>query len=221
MLVRRFTSQPFGTALSQLPKPVLQLETRQALAVQPGVPFAVVQALPQKPQLPTEVVMFVSQKSARLPSHSPSPAGHGEAWHAPSTQIMLTPHGAPQPPQCSGLSSVLVSQPLFGSLSQSSKPVEHAGMHVPAAQPVVPFALVQTVPHAPQSVTVVVLVSQPLTGLVSQSAKPAPHIGMHKPLAHMAVPFGFAQVVMQLPHVWGCEEVLASQPLVGVPSQSA
>ena len=133
---------------------------------------------------------------------------------------MLTPHGAPQPPQCSGLSSVLVSQPLFGSLSQSPPPAAQVGMHVSAAQVVVPFAFVQIVPHAPQFVMLVVLVSQPLLGLVSQSAKPALHIGMHSPLPHIAVPFAFAHVVVQSPHVWDCDEMLASQPLVGVPSQS-
>lgn len=95
------------------------------------------------------------------------------------------------------------------------------GVQVPLGQAVVPFAFVHIVPHAPQCVTVVVLVSQPLTGSASQSAKPELQVGMHKPVPQLAVPFAFVHIVMQLPHVSSSDEMFASQPLVGVPSQSA
>jgi hypothetical protein len=72
-------SQPLLALLSQLPKPPLQLATPQLLPEQRGVPLAVVQVLPQKPQLPSELVRSVSQVTPRSPSHSPRPATQGEA----------------------------------------------------------------------------------------------------------------------------------------------
>jgi hypothetical protein len=72
-------SQPLLALPSQFPKPPLQLATPQLLPEQRGVPFAALHMLPQKPQLPSELVRSVSHVTPRSPSHSPRPATHGEA----------------------------------------------------------------------------------------------------------------------------------------------
>jgi D-alanyl-D-alanine carboxypeptidase len=67
-----------------------------------------------------------------------------------------------------------VSQPFGRELSQSPKPVPQVGTQAEAVQRVVPFALVQGAPHAPQwFVLVASVTSQPLVGLLSQLPKPA------------------------------------------------
>jgi hypothetical protein len=63
----------------------------------------------------------------------------------------------------------LVSQPLLGSPSQSAKPDAQLGTHTPPVHAVVPFALLQLAPHAPQFWTVLSGASQPFDALASQS----------------------------------------------------
>lgn len=56
----------------------------------------------------------------------------------------------PQPPQFALSALVAFSQPLFGSLSQSEKPVAQLGEHAPPLHSVVPCKFEQAVPHPPQ-----------------------------------------------------------------------
>ncbi len=87
---------------------------------------------------------------------------------------------------------------------------------------VVPLALLQLVPHAPQLVTVVLrFVSQPLFLLPSQLPKPALHTGAQMPAAHDVDPFALTQAVAQLPQLPRLVWVFTSQPLLGFPSQLA
>jgi hypothetical protein len=51
------------------------------LALHDAVPFAAVHALPQKPQLPTELVRSVSQFTESFGLHSPKPAEQGDGLH--------------------------------------------------------------------------------------------------------------------------------------------
>jgi hypothetical protein len=121
VLVASATSQPLAGLLSQLPKPPLQPPTAHALPVQRGVPLAVLQRLPQKPQFVRELVMSVSHVTPRSLSHSPSPAPQGEAWQLPSTQICpVVPHAPGHEPQWVGSLLILVSQPFDVSPSQSA-----------------------------------------------------------------------------------------------------
>jgi hypothetical protein len=68
--VFRFASQPLVTFASQLPKPVLQAMA-QAPSAQLRVPFVLLQALPQEPQLVTEVLVATSQPSEDTPLQLP------------------------------------------------------------------------------------------------------------------------------------------------------
>jgi hypothetical protein len=122
-------------------------------------------------------------------SHSPKPGPQGEISHAPLTQICDAKLQVfVQVPQWRGSLSVLVSQPLLGSPSQSVCAASHVGEHTPALQLVSPWALLQLTAHSPQCATVFRSVSQPLTAMPSQSAKPAAHEGAHKPSAQVASP---------------------------------
>jgi hypothetical protein len=96
-----------------------------------------------------------------------------------------------------------------------------AGTQTPLGQRVVPWALVQVTSHVPHVATLLRLDSQPLPAVASQSPKPSSHVGEHKPLAHATLPCGLMQESEQLPQVADASEVLASQPFVASPSQSA
>ena len=132
----------------------------------------------------------------------------------------------PQAPQLFGLFMVFVSQPLVVFASQLPKPELHEAMpHVPLEQLAVPFAGVeQTVPHAPQLLTLVFMfVSQPLAAFASQLPypelqEPNPHV----PLEQTAEPLlGVEQVVPHAPQCVVLVFKLTSHPLEGSPSQSA
>src|SRR5689334_21720812 len=104
--------------------------------------------------------------TARLsaPGYVPTVVGP----HEPATQS-APPQSLPHTPQLRPSLSSRASQPLVGSPSQSSKPVEHP--HVPSRQ----VPLVQATPHAPQLGAMERSASQPLSSSPSQSSKPAMH----------------------------------------------
>jgi hypothetical protein len=113
-----------------------------------------------------------------------------------------------------------VSQPLFGLPSQLLKPAAQVGTHTPALQVVLPLALEQVTPHAPQFAVVFSAVSQPFLALPSQLPKPALHTGTQTPAAQDVVPF---ELVQASPQPLQCATVLCvsvSQPLFGRLSQS-
>ena len=61
-----------------------------------------------------------------------------------------------------------VSHPLVGSPSQSDHPASQVGTHVPAEQVVLPWALVQLLPQAPQLLVLVFkFASHPLLSTLS------------------------------------------------------
>jgi hypothetical protein len=86
----------------------------------------------------------------------------------------------PQPLQFVSVLSC-VSQPSLAVASfalQSSQPLLHAAIwQLPEAQLGVPCALLQALPQAPQSVSVLSCVSQPLFLLPSQSPQPEAQVG--------------------------------------------
>ena len=63
-------------------------------------------------------------------------------WHAHVLHVKPAGHWSPQPPQFGTDVCVLVSQPLFGRLSQLPKPELQLGVQTPLGHVVVPFAFV-------------------------------------------------------------------------------
>lgn len=119
----------------------------------------------------------------------------------------------------SRLVCTLVSHPFEALPSQFAHPVLHTGLHTPAAQEVVPCALVHVTSHPPQSSIVVRLVPHPLFGLPSQSPHPMLQVGVQAPATHAVVPFGLVHTVPHAPQLATLVWVLTSQPLTGLPSQ--
>src|SRR5262249_45818216 len=69
-----------------------------------------------------------------------------------------------------------VSHPFAASPSQSPKPSSHEGTHFPFWHAGVACTLLHGLPHAPQSLALVLrFVSQPFSALPSQSARPGAH----------------------------------------------
>jgi hypothetical protein len=137
-----FVSQPLFGLPSQFLNPAEHVGT-QAPPVQAVVPLAFVHWTPQAPQLVT-VVIAVSQPFLALPSQLPKPALH-VGTHAPAVHVVVPfafVHASPQPPQFGTDVCVLVSQPLFGRLSQLPKPELQLGVQTPLGHVVVPFAFV-------------------------------------------------------------------------------
>jgi hypothetical protein len=86
-------------------------------------------------------------------------------------------HAIPQPPQWFTSLSVLTSQPLTATRSQSALPASHvATAHAPFTHAAVAPGRLQRIPHPPQfDASARVFTSQPLAAFVSQSAKPVLH----------------------------------------------
>lgn len=132
-------SQPLFWRPSQLPKPELQ-EIEQEPRLQVGVAFAPLHTAPQAPQWLRLVSEFVSHPLFGFPSQFLKLPLH-TGVHTPLTQLVVPlafVHAMPHPPQLLMSPEVAVSQPFFGLPSQSEKPAEHVGTHVPPVHVVVP-----------------------------------------------------------------------------------
>jgi hypothetical protein len=144
--------------------------------------------------------------------------------HVPALQVAVPPlagHTLPHVPQFATVFR-LVSQPLFGFPSQFPKPALQLAMpQLPATHCGVPLAAVQTVPHAPQLVTVLTGVSQPFVRDASQSLKPAEQLGTQVEAAQLVVPCAFVHALLQAPQLAVLLLSCTSQPLPGAPSQLA
>ena len=82
-LVFNATSQPSAGLRLQLANPTLHA-IWQAPAAQEGVPFVLLQMLPQVPQLFLSVDTVVSQPLLAFPSQFPNPELHEATWQAPA-----------------------------------------------------------------------------------------------------------------------------------------
>ena len=217
----RLTSQPFATFPSQSAKFAAQL-IWHAPAVQDAVPLLVLQAAEQAPQLPTLVLVFVSQPFPTLLSQFPYPALHATP-QCPALQLavpFVPLQAVLQAPQFVALVSVLVSQPLMALLSQFSYPAVHAIPHCPPLQLAVPFVPLHDVAQVPQLVAfVLVFVSQPLERAPSQFPYPPLHTIPHCPPLQVGVPLVALHAVEQFPHLPAFVLVFVSQPFARLPSQ--
>ncbi len=212
-------------ALPHLAKEPPQLNV-QLLPMQAGVPpdGALVHLVPQPPQLFT-VVRASSQPSLGSPSQSPQlPWQVGE--HLPalhSVTACKASHLVPQAPQLPVSVCVLISQPLRGSLSQSSQFVLQLFMtHLPSSQAAAALGKLHEIPHSPQLFTSVrMFVSQ--TSFRSQSASPVGQFDcLHSPPLH-TIQVGplTVQSLPQLPQFNGFVFKSVSQPSVAPAEQSA
>jgi len=200
-------SQPLLGFESQSPNPELHDGAHppvEPLKVQLIPPFAFMHEVAQFPQC-IGIVRSTRQPLCGLPAHTAC-VGSQIGWQIPPEQLVLvvpvSMQALPQPPQFAVEVLVLVSQPLSGLKSQSEKlaglqlgtqpPIEPSKVH-----DVVPCALVQAVPHAPQWLVVVRSVSQPLLGFESQSACVELHTGLQTLATQLLVP---PAAVHTMPH---------------------
>ena len=197
------------------------------------------QARAQPPQLLLSVLTLTSQPLATALSQLRNPGVQAATVHAPAAQPavpLITVQGRLHPPQCATVVLVLVSQPLVALPSQLPSPALHARLQTPPRQLAVPPVLGQRLPQPtaapgppmPQLFTSdSVVTSQPLVSTPSQLPRPTEHTTVemrHMPPPQTAVaPVGGAgQRVPQPPQlVMSPIAVFTSQPLAGLPSQSA
>jgi hypothetical protein len=92
-------------------------------------------------------------------------------------------------------------------------------LHTPALQPVVPLALLQTVPQAPQFALLLSEVSQPLPALLSQLPQPLEQVIPHCPPTQLGEPLTPLHAVGHAPQCNALDNRFVSHPLSGVPSQ--
>jgi hypothetical protein len=110
---------------------------------------------------------------------------------------------------------------LFGLPSQLANPAEQLGLQRPDAHAVVPCALVQASPHAPQFALVRSATSQPFAAFLSQSPKFEAQAIEQAPSTHAAAPLLLLQTLPQTLQLLTFVCVLTSHPLPALPSQLA
>jgi hypothetical protein len=163
---------------------------------------------------------------ARLAQEPPqfiSPAAH-TVPQRPAEHTWAPAQAARHAPQFARSLVVLTSQPLAAIPSQSAKPALQVNPQAPAAQVAVALAGAEhALPQRPQCVVLArVSTSQPLVAMPSQLSKPALQVSPHVPAAHAGealAPVG--QRVPQAPQLLVSVGSGASQPVAGIPSQSA
>lgn len=223
MLFVVFTSQPFDSEPSQLPKPELHVMPQDP-AEQVAVPFVELQTLPHAPQWLVLVAVTVSQPFATFPSQLPKPELH-EMLQLPVVHDgvpLFVLQAAPHDPQWLVLLDRLVSQPFTTLPSQFPKPELQVMPQDPATQLAVPLAVLQAAPQAPQwLVLVLMLTSQPLAALASQLPNPELQAMPQTPAVHDATPFVELQAFPHAPQLATLEFRFTSQPLAALPSQLA
>jgi hypothetical protein len=226
-LVATSSSQPLFGSPSQSAQPVLQVGWH-CPATQLVEPLAFVQAVSQSPQLATLPVRFASQPFAGSPSQSSKPGLQEAITHEPPAQAATafdSTHALLHAPQCAGLPSRFVSQPLLGSLSQSPWSGAHCeSSQVPALQTGDPPTTEHTFEHVPQLfLSLRTSISQPSAGSRLQSTN---QVVLHVPISHcpetqIGIAFGTTQALPQPPQWLVLDAVSISQPSVGSPLQSS
>jgi hypothetical protein len=181
------------------------------------------QVVPQPPQRVLSVRVFASQPFAGLRSQSAKPAAHDVMAHAPAAQVDValgSAHARPQAPQCAAAVSVLVSQPLEATASQSPEPAtQRSTVHAPAAHPFdATLGSEHALPHAPQLAGSTEVLAQNALAPVPQVASGAAQVVPHTPPEHTRPA---VQAVPHAPQLALSVRVFTSQPLAGFVSQSA
>jgi hypothetical protein len=179
------------------------------------------------PQWLVLVSRLTSQPLEELPSQLAKPAAQAATVHDPPAQVPVALAGAqrtPQPPQLLRSVAVTASQPVLRSASQLEKPDSHAKVHAPLEQVTralgpVGHALLQRPQWAASMPSVR---SHPLERSPSQSPYPLRQTKPQRPAAHDATLLGGTGHIAPQPPQWRTSlAVNTSQPLPGLPSQSA
>jgi hypothetical protein len=113
---------------------------------------------------------------------------------------------------------VLVSQPSFGSPSQSAQPGSQLGTQLPLVHCVVPLGLVHCFVQLPQADVDVSDVSHPLLGLLSQLPQPPLQLGWQTPPLQPVLPWLFVHSLPHDPQLFGSVALLTQtllQEVVG------
>lgn len=196
-----------------------------ALLAHPAVACGSVHAVPHAPQSVGVLVVSVSQPSEATLLQSPHPDAQEATVHA----LLAHPAVAcasvqtvPQAPQFVGLVVVFVSQPFDVVPSQLPHPVEQdAIVHALLTHVSLALGRLQTVPHAPQFVALlVVLVSQPSDVTLLQLPHPNKHDAMvHALLAQPSLALARLHTWPHDPQLLTLVLVSTSQPLAVTPSQ--
>jgi hypothetical protein len=203
--VARPVSQPFKGSPSQLPKFDEQASIAQEPAEHAGKAFGTTHTCPQAPQLAALDRTSTSQPSVALPLQLPKPSAQAATVHAPIEQLGVAfgrTHAWLHMPQWAAVVARLVSQPLVGFPSQSSKSAAQAYWQAPALQLEVLFVRApHGTPQAPHAATSVRRsVSQPFVGNPSQSAKGAVQLPTAQtPARQTGEPFVARQRLSQRP----------------------
>ena len=185
LAVFRLTSQPSASGfMLQSAKFAAHLSSWQPLATHLPVALSAAYTVsqlrpfaPQPPQLAVFVLRLVSQ-SVPFPSQSNQGGVHLLTLHCLATHCAVAftmLHTLLHAPQLAGSLTMLVSQPFFGSPSQSAWFASHVPtVHTEATQAGELLAVSQAVPHTLQLFgSLPRLTSQPFFGSPSQSPNPA------------------------------------------------
>lgn len=222
-------SQPFLGSPSQSARPAAHVKIEQLPPTHDSVAPLVLHGLAQPPQLLTSVFRLISHPFDALWSQSSKPVLHDVTEQAKPVLVLLHASVAwlvlqalPHAPQFVVV-VIAVSHPFAAFPSQSANPGEHTILHVEPTQVPTPPLWLHAFPHAPQLLASLVrLISQPFAAFPSQSANPALHAAIaHFEAAHVSVALFVLQGRPQPPQLLALVVVLTSQPLAGLPSQSA
>jgi hypothetical protein len=199
----------------------------QTAEEQRALALAKLQAVPQDPQLLTSVERLLSQPFPATPSQFPKVPSQAAIAQVLAMQLSVALGRLQVVPHRPQLVTVLVrftSQQSTYWLLQLPKPaLQVATAQMLELQAGVPLATEQTVPQAPQAVTVeVVLVSQPLSALLSQLPNPDRQLlRLQLPPPQLSLALGSTQSVPQLPQLLMFVRMSTSQPFTRLPSQSS
>jgi len=191
---------------------------------QPALAWAKLQGFPHPLQLLGSLVRLVSHPLPTSASQLANPALQPVIEQLPDEQAPVALAGAhawPHTLQFCGLVPRFVSQPLATRLSQLPKPPVQTTPHWPLVQVAVPFVALQTLPQTPQlDKSELTLDSHPFEYLPSQFWKFALQaLTTQAEFKQAAVPFWATQVVPHAPQFAASLVVVASQPLLTLPSQ--
>src|SRR5512133_595686 len=167
---------------------------------------------------------LTSQPSSATPLQSYQPLAQETTLHLPAEHVAVafgSEHAPPQTPQLARSVSTFVSQPLAGTPSQSPYPVRQLGVHLPASQDVLPWALEQGKSQRPQCKTSLLnSASHPFVGYLSQSPQPDVHVIEQTPASQDGVPFAILHGLEHPPQLKTSRWTFVSQPLSARLSQS-
>jgi hypothetical protein len=225
----------------QLSKFVLQVESQRPFVQLRSCTFELEHALSHVPQWSTSLLNVASQPSSSAGAlgwpQLPKPAWQLDVQRPPAqlaVATLVSEQARPQPPQCCKSSETSFSQPSSavgaGGCEQFPKPLWQLESHRPALQDrAAVLTSEQPWAQSPQCcASVNKFVSQPSstagTAGCAQLPRPTWQVDVHRPPAQIAVTTPASATSQVRPHApqWrGCMRRLTSQPLAGLPSQSA